>query len=471
MFIFHFGSFVFTNFPFSRAQADDAWTSFIHPEGQLYFTCMRRKFRVVVDLNVGYEATEEIVLSWIKRMEDFISIHDIQLPAGELELYLEPHDCEHQESCSYYFVNHAARKIFWLEEVTTESLGMAPVVSHSHFDIALERHYWLHVEYFPNHISVEVPLQVVDDIVLILSHGQVDRMTSSTSTFPYTADKCEKFLCLLRPLRGQHPSGYLLCVIARIMGAVAHQRFTTFYGEENAQLDRLQQVLPCDTVEYPRATAVCNLVMWGIPRVYLARLEELFINEQIFADHWSTFMSSCLQDWTISLSWVHLIWSTISASLVLSMAGGTSLSSSMPCILSCASSIASGSILHSRHRHLENSSASTAVQYMRAAKYSSSLGFLPSAVVFSLPKACYFWGLCFFGAHFFFLLFNMVGRWAVAISCTLLVILVCAVLWVSAPEEEQSFFGHILSLRPTLPFCSHGEHNLPPPGPEPESMV
>ncbi|KAL4079622.1 hypothetical protein J3A83DRAFT_4185593 [Scleroderma citrinum] len=420
----------------SSAQADDAWTSFIHPEGQLYFTCMRRKFRVVVDLNVGYEATEEIVLSWIKRMEDFISIHDIQLPAGELELYLEPHDCEHQESCSYYFVNHAARKIFWLEEVTTESLGMAPVVSHSHFDIALERHYWLHVEYFPNHISVEVPLQVVDDIVLILSHGQVDRMTSSTSTFPYTADKCEKFLCLLRPLRGQHPSGYLLCVIesARIMGAVgvAHQRFTTFYGEENAQLDRLQQVLPCDAVEYPRATAVCNLVMWGIPRVYLARLEELFINEQIFADHWSTFMSSCLQDWTISLSWA------------------------FPVLM---------------HRHLENSSASIAVQYMRAAKYSSSLGFLPSAVVFSLPKACYFWGLCFFGAHFFFLLFNMVGRWAVAISCTLLVILVCAVLWVSAPEEEQSFFGHILSLRPTLPFCSHGEHNLPPPGPEPESMV
>jgi len=85
---------------------------------------------------------------------------------------------------------------------------------------------------------------------------------------------------------------------------VAHQRFTTFYGEGNAQLDRLQQVLPCDTVEYPRVTTICNLVMWGFPGGYVARLEELFLNNQIFADHWSDFMSSCLQDWSTSLSWV-----------------------------------------------------------------------------------------------------------------------------------------------------------------------
>lgn len=108
----------------------------------------------------------------------------------------------------------------------------------------------MHVEYFPNHISVEVSLQVIDDIILILSHGQIgesrfklkilgnfidiaaeDRMTSSTSTFPYTADKCEKMLGLVRPLKGkifflyvplettsglgQPPSGYLFCVLGR----------------------------------------------------------------------------------------------------------------------------------------------------------------------------------------------------------------------------------------------------------------
>ncbi|KIM70734.1 hypothetical protein SCLCIDRAFT_100795, partial [Scleroderma citrinum Foug A] len=454
------------------------WAPFVHPEGQPYFTRVLPEFRVVVDLNV-HEPFQEFIDFWVKQMVDLVHMQENHLPAGALELYLEPHEHDPHQSCSYYLVSHSTRKVFWLEEVSSESLGMAPVVSDSHFDIALERLYWVHVEYFPNHITVEVPLHVLDDIILVLSHGQIDRMTSSTSTFPYTADKCEKMLGLLHDNLGQPPSGYLFCVMARVMGAIAHQRFTTFYGEGNAQLDRLQQVLPCDIVEYPRVTAICNLVMWGFPGGYLARLEELFLNNQVFADHWTDFMSSCLQDWSTSLSWVLFptesnLVCLRSSSLVLSMVGGTSLSCAVPTILSCVASIASGSILHSRHQQLTNVSASAAVQYMGAAKMSSPMGLLPLAVVYSIPRASYFWGLCFIGMHFFVLLYHMVGtigRLAVATSCALLVTLVCAVLWVSAPEEEQSFFGHILSLRPTLPFCGHGESYLHPPGAELEHMV
>lgn len=105
---------------------------------------------------------------------------------------------------------------------------------------------------------------------------------------------------------------------------------------------------------------------------------------------------------------------------------------------------------------------------------SSPMGLLPLAVVFSIPRACYFWGLCFIGMHFAVLLYHVVdtiGRLAVVTSCALLVTLICVVLWVSAPEEEQSFFGLILSLRPMLPFCGHGESYLPPPGVELEHMV
>ena len=108
---------------------------------------------------------------------------------------------------------------------------------------------------------------------------------------------------------------------------------------------------------------------------------------------------------------------------------------------------------------------------MRAAKVSSPLGLLPLAVVFSIPRACYFWGLCFIGMHFAILLYHMIGRVAVATSCALLLTLVCVVLWVSAPEEEQPFFQHILSLRPTLPFCGRGENLLPQPGVQPDHMV
>jgi len=108
------------------------WASFVHPEGQLYLTRVLSKFRVVVDLNI-YEPSQESIDFWVKRMEDFVAMQDNQLLAGALELYLEPHELDPHQSCSYYLVSHSTRKVFWLEEVSSESLGMAPVVSDTHF--------------------------------------------------------------------------------------------------------------------------------------------------------------------------------------------------------------------------------------------------------------------------------------------------------------------------------------------------
>lgn len=78
----------------------------------------------------------------------------------------------------------------------------------------------------------------------------------------------------------------------------------TYHGEENAQLDSLQQVLPREPVGYPRLTSVANLIMWSLPRVYLTQLEDLFTNNQVITDQWAAFMSSCLRDWSTSISWV-----------------------------------------------------------------------------------------------------------------------------------------------------------------------
>lgn len=83
-----------------------------------------------------------------------------------------------------------------------------------------------------------------------------------------------------------------------------NQRFVTFYGQRSAQLDRLQDMFPADVVEHKWLSNVANLLMWGIPRHYSSLLEELYVNEQVYADHWTHFMSTCIADWTNSLSWV-----------------------------------------------------------------------------------------------------------------------------------------------------------------------
>ncbi|KAJ8585383.1 hypothetical protein M405DRAFT_825154, partial [Rhizopogon salebrosus TDB-379] len=175
------------------------WTSHSHPEGQLYFQRRFPKFGVVTEANVHREETEEEVLGWLKCIDDFISQQDIAMPPLS-ELFIELDESE--STCSYYFINHDTRRLFWLEQISTELLDMGMVVSNTHIDMALERLYWVHVEFFPMHICAQVPSQVVDDLIGVMSHGAADRLTSRSSTFPYTAEKTSQLLQLLFLRRG-----------------------------------------------------------------------------------------------------------------------------------------------------------------------------------------------------------------------------------------------------------------------------
>ena len=84
----------------------------------------------------------------------------------------------------------------------------------------------------------------------------------------------------------------------------ANQRFIAFYGQRPAQLDRLQEMFPADVVQHRWLMTVANSLMWAIPLRYTSYLDDLYVNEEVYADQWTHFMSICLADWTSSLSWV-----------------------------------------------------------------------------------------------------------------------------------------------------------------------
>jgi hypothetical protein len=99
-----------------------------------------------------------------------------------------------------------------------------------------------------------------------------------------------------------------LAVCKGIHGAkhsfVANQRFDDFYGQWPAKLDRLQKMFPADVVQHKWLSTVANVLMWGLPRRYTSYLDDLNVNERVYADQWTHFMSVCLADWTSSVSWV-----------------------------------------------------------------------------------------------------------------------------------------------------------------------
>ncbi|KAG1786873.1 uncharacterized protein HD556DRAFT_1247696 [Suillus plorans] len=437
--------------PSSTLGMQTKWSSYPHPEGQLYFQARLANYVVVTEANVYRQETENQVSGCLKFIDDMISQQQIMMPPSS-ELFIELD--ESPLSCAYYFVDHDTRRIFWIEQTSTELLDMGMIVSDSHRDIALERLYWVHVEFFPMHIYAQLPPQMVDDLIGVMSHGAADRMTSRSSTFPYTAERCSQMLQLLSLQRGRALDGHTLCFVARLWGAIENQRFLTYYGQEHAQLDRLQIMTPEEDLDHQWVKTIANLALWGIPDRFFFELHELFANEQVFVDQWEIFMTTCVSEWHTAVIWVRTFLincgrrhdrSFYSATILSCLLSRASLSSALPAILSASGSLAVGSILLLKHHGLEDATASFAARYLRAAK-SRSIGMLPSAIVFSLPKGLYLWSIVFMVAHFLLLTSHVVGGLAMFGGACFLILLVWAALYVTSPDEydQSSILSKIL---------------------------
>jgi hypothetical protein len=104
------------------------WAAYTHPEGQLYFH-RNTELRVVTEAYLYRPEIMDKISSWTFKVEEALQIKGIK-PTSTMELFLEPR--EDLESCGYYLVDHSTRSEFWIDQVSTELLGLPPVVSTSH---------------------------------------------------------------------------------------------------------------------------------------------------------------------------------------------------------------------------------------------------------------------------------------------------------------------------------------------------
>ncbi|KAG9313405.1 hypothetical protein JVU11DRAFT_5724 [Chiua virens] len=394
------------------------WRRCIHPEGQPYF---------MQDTEFGFAAVHKELIC-----------NGINVPP-KCELFLELGD-DHM-SCSYYFVDHVEKALFWLEDICTESLGIPAAMSASHLEIALQRLYWVHVEFFPmHHESHEQEVSsIVEKIYNIISHGQADRLTSRTSTFPYTADTCTHFLKLLGKRRGGVTSLAYEHRYLTLMSITVNQRFLTFYGQKSAQLDRLQEMCPSGAVqEHKWLSTIADWLMWGIPHHYNNLLEDLYVNEQVYVDQWTSFIPYASPiGRTVYHGYAGAFSSWLTASILLANVRGGTLFMSIPSGLSCAVSIASGSCLHLRHQPLVESTATVGARYLRFAK-SGTIGFVPSSIAFSLPRATYVWGIGFLTAQFLFVVSHNINRVVGLAAASVVAVILTFVICVTNPEEDNT---------------------------------
>lgn len=407
------GLFQFTNGP-EPMYLPPGWVTYTHPEGQPYFH-RTTGLRVVTEAYLYRSETMDRVSAWASRIEDALLIKGIK-PSHTVELFLQP--CEDLESCGYYLVDHATRSEFWIDQVSTEFLGLRRVVSISHLKLALEELYWAHLEYFPMHYD-GLSLETVDDLISVFAHGQTDRMTSPTSTFPYSVDDCAKFVQILENARKQDMDGNLTWIVARLCCNIARHRFVHHAGQEFPRLDREQSILATRPDMDHWILRLCSSLCFGLPESHYSRFKKIYVDHEVDARDFRSFISNCLDDWKSSLSWsLPLLMSNI----LLSCTPSASRFIGMSSIIMCGMSTTSGIILSVRHEGFEKATPELVYSHIDAIR-SDNYGFRPSACVFSLPRALCMWGLGLLMVQAMVLTFRLVNT-TVAISWTTFVLLI-----------------------------------------------
>ncbi|KAF9467791.1 hypothetical protein BDZ94DRAFT_1247739 [Collybia nuda] len=387
----------------------EQWSAHTHPEGQLYFY-RRSSPRIVTEAYIYHSEIMAKVNYWSKSIEDILSQQDATV-SDDLELFLQIEG----DDCAYYFVDHSTRTEFWLETLNTEDLNMFPVVSPSHLKLALEEHYWSHVEHFPMHRET-ISEACFDELIGVFSHGAADHMTSNLSTFPYSAVECTKFLKLLRGSRDRLNDGHIICFAARLWSLVFTHRFSTHYGEESARLSRDQSILEDYAEDSYAASVITSFVSFKISNAYTARLNDIYTDRLVYVQQWRPFISTCLRDWktisylTFPILMLHVSFFFAQSSALLAIISALCL----------GGSLISSTLLVHRHEELEDATATRALSYLEAIR-SERFKFQLVAFVYSLPKALYFWGLGIFSLHWVIILAALLSTCAtIALVCVCL---------------------------------------------------
>jgi len=264
----------------------------------------------------------------------------------------------------------------------------------------LEEHYWRHVEYFPVHLQLSE--EVESELRGILLHACADSMSSDLSTSPIAPTRCKDYLRLLESVPTSAASrGSKNCVIARLWGEFARNRFINLHGERDARLSRDQPLSPSSShPTNPASTAflsISNYVLFKVPESHLGRLKRLWVDEIAYTEHWQRFVHGVIREWRESVlgSMVILItelmlFNNVTSKPLIGMDETqlwiSSLQHAMSLIaviLACASVVV-GVLLIRHHRQFEDTHAAEATTFLSDYQH-PAYDLQPLATVYAIP--------------------------------------------------------------------------------------
>ncbi|KAF7763518.1 hypothetical protein Agabi119p4_8055 [Agaricus bisporus var. burnettii] len=373
------------------------WSTHVQPEGKPYFCHAKSMVTVteswIYSAEIASEATK-----WIDHITS--EVGKTRSDFTDVELYIR---VDENLDCFYYFVDKQAQTLFWTESVTTEDVGLSPVVSASHLRIALEQEFWQHIDRFPAHfggLPEENLLQLLD----AFSYIRIDQITSSYSTFTHPAEETNAIYDILKGCRGRTHKPEVVSIIARGWGAILSSRFHNLYGEETPRIDSRHSVYVESEEDRDKGiNGFCTGIMCFLTfkqlEYFREKMDTLSVDKFVQSYRVSDFIQERVREWkeqvmpSLLMLLLHASFFFITTSRVVAAISAMQFSASLLTAL----------ILIQQHNRLSHHNNPAEVIDWFGDQVLENHRTQMFAFAFALPGAFFNWGLFIFFGYWLFI--------------------------------------------------------------------
>ncbi|EPQ52228.1 hypothetical protein GLOTRDRAFT_95863 [Gloeophyllum trabeum ATCC 11539] len=384
------------------------WKACEHPEGALYF--MHEKKRIFTDAYLCDEEIRPIICNSVTAIESMMEWD----PSSELVLELLK-----DGTCGYYFADLEKKTLFWAEE-TWATQSMFEEIEGETWPSHLSRQFITFLRYYAKESSqdtscnlgigervrmLDVTLDIYNEVLAELTHGTIDSLTASYSTFPWGHEDGQKMIKLVEGLKdlgmcGGRPAG----VVGRIMSVLVHQKYLHYHGQRAARLALDQSIYDKEDHHRSWGFRILSPLLFNEPRMQLQQLEKIWTDRISHSVHWRRTIDKLQEGWEkLSLTTTVMLTVDVSFLAIQSVDVGFN-KPSFRCAaqiaiylstVASAGSIILGLLLNRHHRVMSRNDAEVAQRYMWSKRHPSR-GLETLAIMYSLPYALLMWAIVHF---------------------------------------------------------------------------
>ncbi|KAI0760195.1 hypothetical protein C8Q74DRAFT_208038 [Fomes fomentarius] len=383
--------------------AGTRWEPYVHPDGQLYF----RFQNFYTNVYLYDEDSLKCIDATVAKLLDEISKHP-ELVLEHIEACLHLVDAKQDHRRYYYLVDKVKQEVFWLEDVDEHFLNdfeNVSILSKEHLTLFARHLYWGHVIMFPH--GRQYPLGRFAELQAELNYWILDKEFNPLSIVSYSTETINQFVQVLRDAQKllpeeRTPTPYVI-VFAVLNYALVYERCIRYHGERYAQLDDDDSVhSSLDT----RDSLWFKVIIWlffFIPQDYAQRLRLLFVGKKVVHHKWHTFVTDLQEDWASSMTPTTVILATNVGFLAIQSVDNDrgqanrsagQIISYISLILSISNIIVCAILSGILHRRL-NLTDRNVVDYLYE-HLETKTGREKLAIILSIPKAFFLWGLLTF---------------------------------------------------------------------------